>query len=216
MRTVPTEKQLESAYEELLHGHPHPPDLTRLVFLISWARFDPRLAEIWVEYLKTHWAKILPMEMRRLVLESPSPAACGVLLEFCEPQKDHALFKYWKKIITLALPKAENELFFIGLRQIGGAEMERDVIWATREYTRWGYLGRENLGGKARPLHLPKPLRYKILQDLLRSRPRISTRDYQNALGGNLSMRQLERDLNSAPFLKGQGSTRARFFKKSP
>jgi hypothetical protein len=226
---LPGTADLGRAYEALLHGRPERPDEAQLALYAQWARFDPRLAEIWVRFVGERWKSLNPVALNEALAAQPWPAAGAVLLEFAvraaaaeEGRERPAL---WKKLATGGIAPAPLEQYFIGSRLPGGTAMLEDARFPLREYRRWGYLSREILFNKQRlPSGAPGPraaagthalepeVRREVLRALLERSPRLSTRQYWEALGRSVSLRQAERDLAASPLVKAEGGTRGRRF----
>lgn len=213
---IPTEEDLSVAYDSLLPSAEilAVPELVRYAL---WSRFDPRLGEIWLTYVHTNWKAYNPIDLRVQILESAWPAVTGVLLDFAKSAhvKD-TLFGLWASLVTEGLPKSNNELFFIGLRQLGGKAMFEDAAYSSEEYRKWGFLGRESLINKKQKLVVRPPVRLLMLDALIESNPRnrIRTADYWSLLGKCISKRQAERDLKNHPSLRSVGRTKAKYFVK--
>lgn len=206
---IPNEKDLETAYGELLQSSV-PTELFALY--TQWSRFDPRLAQRWIDHLCHHWEVIYPVELRKKILRQPWPAAAAVLLEFSRKKMKDSVFNDWADVITTRMPTAADEQFFIGLRAVGGEAMIEDAQFSAAEYTRWGYLARENLLGKDRGTSYSVDVRQRILKKLAQERGRIRVRDYWEAIDQSVSLRQAERDLADTVWLKGKARTKGRYY----
>lgn len=180
---------------------------------LSWCRLDPRLAEIWVDHVSRNWKKLDPCGLARASEAVLSSQALGPLLEFVvrkgeRTRNETALIRSWKRLATHLTHKVEGELFFVGLRTIGSDSMRLDAQNPAEEYARWGFLGRENLSGKQGRVTYPKPRRLEILRDLSQKNARFTVNEYLNAISNSVSIRQAERDLNSAGFVRRLGKTK--------
>ncbi len=221
MIALPSTAALEQAYEKLIFARPSAPSPSELALYSQWSRLDPRLAELIVEYLFSAWKSIDPMALRRALLQLPWAAAFAALCEFVlirieSESEDSRLFHKWADLICEGFPCGSDEQFFIGLRQIGGKEMELDARFPLHAYQKWGYLARENLVHRQARAGFSKATRLNILEDLMARLPRIRTQDYVQALEGSVSDRQAQRDLEQCPSLKAVGHTRARYFVPTP
>jgi hypothetical protein len=229
LKKIPTDQDLAKAYAALRGAL----GAGELAAYSQWTRFDPRLAEIWVKAVLERWKSVHPIELHESLKREPWPGAAGVLLEFvaravrAEPAEAR-LFKLWKEMVLQGFGRAPWEQYFIGQRRIAGKAMIEDARFSLSEYRKWGYLGREILfnkqafppelqgtrrgrsGGGTHSLALE--VREGILKELLRERPRITTRDYIQALGNSISPRQAERDLLGARWLMPVGNTKGRSF----
>jgi hypothetical protein len=231
LKRIPAEKDLEKAYAELRGELAE----GRLALYAQWARFDPRLAEIWVRTTLSRWKLVHPIVMHEALAGEPWPSAAGPLLEFVgravrATPEEAKLFKSWKEMVMQGFAPASWEQYFIGQRRIAGQAMIDDARFSLNEYRRWGYLSREILFNKqAFPPELRGPrrgragggthsiapdVRESILRQLLRERSRVTTHDYLQALGNSISRRQAERDLKRARWLRAEGRTKGRSYRK--
>ena len=69
-----------------------------LTLWAHWSRFDPRLAEIWIEWVVRNWSKINATEWGSRLTHStlPWPQTVGVLLEMSQLQiqkKEISIFR---------------------------------------------------------------------------------------------------------------------------
>lgn len=208
--SIPSQSDFEKAYDKLLHSHSVPID--RFVRYVPWCRFDPRFAEICVQYLTRKWNSLNPLKLRELLEKQPWPAVFGVLLEFTKKKETSEVFRYWSKLVTFDLKPASDEQFFMGFRQLGGLAMLEDSAYSLSEYRRWGYLSRENLLGKETTGTLPPQTRHEILKSLFSRTQRVKTNDYWLAIGKCVSKRQAERDLKDSPLLSSHGRTKGKLF----
>ncbi len=220
LKQLPNLENLETAYLSLIHEQPDRPKVSDLVKFSQWSRLDPRLAEIWVQYIGRHWSSLNPLELRTAVASQPWPAAVGLLLDFSQEiveaeAKQVKVFKIWKRLIVDGIVRANDEQFFLGLRHLGGAEMLDDARLSVERYRRWGFLGRENLiPKKSSEGFVGREQRKEILSDLLAQSRRITTHQYWQELGRCISKRQAERDLRENSALRGRGRTKARYYER--
>ncbi|MCM2324145.1 MAG: hypothetical protein NDJ90_12870 [Oligoflexia bacterium] len=214
---VPSLDELARCYSELQNtSGPLPP--AQLALWSQWSRLDPRLAEQLVAHLTLHWSTLNPLEVHAALLAQPWPGALGVLLEYAKEKSDEPrLMRAWSALVLSGIPKADNELFFIGLRKFAGKLMLEDASLSHKYYRRWGYLGRETLfnkmAGKERT-RLSRELRTRALEELLRNRERITVREYRAALGGQITARVAELDLGAHPRLVARSRTKGRYYLK--
>lgn len=221
--SIPGTTELARAYGQMQAGHPV--SCGELALWSQWSRFDPRLAEQCVAHVCRHWRGLLPAELRECLLRQPWPPAMGVLLEQARefgritPAQDAPVFGAWISCVMVGVEPARGEQFFIGLRALGGEAMRKDAYLALEPYRRWGYLGCEVLLNKAvlalageRTL-IPARVRRAVLDELIECRPRITARDYREALEGWVSARQAELDLCAHPRLRPVGRARARIYR---
>jgi len=210
---LPSQQDLELAYQKLLHGKPHLPNLKELSTFSQWTRLDPRLAEIWVAYVGRHWETINPSELKLEIQTKRSPAAAAVLLEFVRAGSTSKALPHWCRVVTEGTLKTTNEQFFVGLRRIGSEAMLEDAQFPLPQYRKWGFLSREPL--LRRPTGSSKNGREQILLELIHKMPRITTNDYWDAIGKSVSKRQAERDLTNSPRLRCNGETKGRWYSRT-
>ncbi|NUM88784.1 MAG: hypothetical protein HUU37_06250 [Bdellovibrionales bacterium] len=195
----------------------------RIVRMAQWSRFDPRLLEQLVSHLALYWEDISPLALRKGALASPWPATLAVVLEHAallfragkRERQELQLFSYWSKMITLGIPPAENELYFIGLSAFGGKRAREEALYSSEPYRKWGFFGRDiaiqKWSGDA-PRSLSLTARKNIALDLAKRERRFTVGAYLFACGNAISRRQAERDLGSFSFLDPRGKNRARVY----
>lgn len=223
LNSIPSNAELEKAYLDLrVRIVPAAREAKLLALYAQWTRFDPRLSEILIFYVTQYWKDISPVKLNEEIHHQPWPAALGVALEMArELTVSDPLFDRWKACALAGVQAASNEQFFIGLRAIGGRQMQLDARFSLKPYRRWGYLGREILLNKAmsrgrlQKTLIPIELRRAAIKELMKERNRISVKDYKAYLGGMISDRQAERDLREAVFLRPIGRTRSRIYIKN-
>ena len=209
---IPSIQDREKAYNQLLHAQPLNPSVIELARYSQWARFDPRLGEIWVDYVRHHWKSINPSDLALALRKEAWPSAAAVLLEFTSQHPPSSALPHWCKVITNGIEKDGAGQFYVGLRQLGGDAMLEDVLFSMNEYRSWGYFAREDLLHRRINIPLPKDQRLEILKGLLQTSPRITTADYWVAIGKCVSKRQAERDLKRNALLRPYGRTKDRYF----
>ena len=216
---IPGERALHKAYDSLLHKKPAP-SYHHLALYSQWARFDPRLAEIWVRYVSREWVHLNPLELRLHLFKQPWPSCAGVLLLFvknyleAEKHLDPTihLLEHWSYLVAGGALKGCDEQFFVGLRQVAGKSMFDDARYSLSEYRKWGYFSRENLTHGKSAGSLSVTTRQEMLRELLEKHVRIRTATYWEAIGRCVSKRQAERDLEKSLLLRIRGQTSARYF----
>ncbi len=227
----PQTNDLANAYSRLQHLRPQPPNESAVALYSQWARFDPRLAEIWVKFIAASWQSLNPIALRSELIQLPWPGVAGVLLEFSKRaiSGDRGLFNAWMNLVLHGLPPGDWEQFFIGQHKPGGKAMFDDARFSLAEYRKWGYLGRAILFNKQR---LPKDVaahgpragtthtmdfgtRIEVIRSLLEKAPSLTARDYREATENAISARQAERDLLSCSWLAPHGSTRGRYYTRA-
>jgi hypothetical protein len=226
LTSIPTVSDLSEAYRKLQGGLEAVSAISIEEWALwsQWSRFDPRLAEQWIAGLVSRWKTIAPTALNEALRALPWPAAAGVLLDQAHAYEFHGdapgtqrLFQDWSRCVMSGVEPAEGELFFLGLRAFAGDAMRQDAVRALKPFRRWGYFGRELLVNKAASRRgrtlVPSEVRRQVLEELLRSRPRISVRDYMESLDWAVSRRQAELDLQKFRKLRAFGNTRNRFYR---
>jgi len=219
---LPNRLQLQNAYEKLQWRFDSV-TIAEIVLWSSWSRLDPRLAEILVSFLASHFTRINPYTLRIENLSSLNPQALAVMISFAkiklkaEKKKD---FSLWSTPILNGLLPATPQMFFLReglpLPQKDVEEIETSLT----PYLQWGFFAanslvtQKNQSSKGSATLLAKDKRLKILRALLRKGKKISVNDYLSACEGKLERRTAERDLKSYSGLKIIGSTRSRLYRK--
>lgn len=219
LKNLPQPEDLSRAYDALENQLPECTP-SNLALWSQWARYDARLAEICVRYVAEHWREMDPDVLREELLRQPWPAAMAVLLEYVpavlsRQKKEGATanFKHWSNAATSGLEHGRDELFFMGMRSVGGKAMREDAEFSRRAYLKWGYLGRESLLSKptwSGGTDLSAPRRRTILIQLMKLNRSFTAMDYVLACDRGVSLRQAERDLRACDKLRTHGQTRAR------
>jgi hypothetical protein len=225
-RVIPSSQQLQAAYDDLTLASMAKRELplSAWVQYSRYARFDSRLAELWVFSAEKNWTRILPVPLREENLSIPDPAIMAVLLEHVELlMKDKNLlepFRLWKELVTWKIPLGQNEQFFIGLHGFSPAQAMKIAEKTLKLYQKWGYFGDEVLINKFKQrqensprTYLDLPARKMALKELMEKRSSFTVDDYIEECGGNISRRSAQLDLQQAPGLKRVGRTRAQIYK---
>lgn len=219
---IPSSEAMNSAFDHLQGLQPKHEKISckKLAFYSQWTRFEPRLAEIWISYVRVHWKSIHPYELNQILKTLAWPSAAGVLLDLTYSQilaSDKKGFHAWKECSLVdILPNSSHASFFIGQRAFGGLFMIHDAQFALKPYLKWGYFGCELIQNKEThkgQTLIPKESRRALIDHWLKSTSRITTQQYQELLGNRVSIRQAEYDLVSHPRLIPIGHTRGRFYR---
>ncbi len=215
---IPQSIDLQNSYESLLFSNAIFGE-SEIALWSQWSRFDPRLAEILTGWLARSWKSLSPLLLRQELIKRPWPAAFGVILDQAThgiASEDKSVYSSWMNLVMVDIPLGLNEQFFIGIRSFGKGLMLRDVTHSTRSYLRWGYFGYEILLNKSKNLknrtQMNSKMRKLLLDELILKQERITVNSYIEALDGNVSRRQAERDLKSHLKLNAIGNTKARFY----
>lgn len=217
VNTIPSLSDLQNAYALLLPPYKKNVPIRKLIKLIYFSRFDPRLAEIIVVYFSHQWKSYPPFEIQEELSKRNLDSTFGVLLEFSESmlaKSRPALFESWKKLVLhQGKKKGGNEQFFIGVWPLASARMLEMAEFSTREYERWGFLGGANLCPKSMRMNFSPATRKRILTSLLKTKKDISAKEYWLAIGRCVSLRQAERDLLNQEKVSARGYTRNRRYR---
>jgi len=216
-------QEIAGAYRKL-QGHPAI-SIEEWVSFAEMARFDPRLGEVWIARLKKDFKTISPFQLNEEALRRlREPAMIGVLLDHVSlllAPSDRNGFSHWKALALNEIKKAPYQSFFIGLYAFANESLREAARCPHPIYARWGFYARDLMINKAqrwsdRPSRtFVKPdERRAVLDQLIRKRERIETRDYLRELNGLVSRRQAEIDLSLHPKLIKRGQTRGAFWVK--
>lgn len=216
LASLPQTEDLIKAYNKL---QSETVSIRDLALFSQWGRLDPRLAEILVAYLATHWRSIAMGDLIKELSRQPWPTAILVPLRFAEQvveKRERKVLKHFIAAIESILPKPPPQLFFVPLQKPLSVVANEEVKLRSRPYTDSGYIGSSSLLSRGRAPEgktlLQKRVRLEILKDLLASGQEISVQDYRKACKGLISARQAQRDL--ATLARSRGFTRARRFRK--
>ena len=226
---LPQLADLTVAYDALQELTPSRASESDLALYSQWARFDARLAEIWITYVAKYWQTIHPLSLHRELEEQPWPAAAGPLLEFVkhlarrQDRKITKLYKAWAGLVLEGVKPAPWQLFFISNRKPASRAVIADAEYSLQEYRKWGFLSQDVVISKAEQkrsagirTHTFSPeVRSNILHRLIQEHARINLSLYLSAVDHSISRRQAERDLSSCPALTPEGKTKARQYRVS-
>lgn len=196
----------ENAYAHLRSNR----KLTEACWLacLQLVRFDPRIGELWLTKFSADWKTILPVELQAQNMKLSSPAVLGVLLDqyeafFC-PLPEIQTFKNWKHLVMSGVRQAHHETFFIALHTFAGYELKLDVERSLKFYSKWGFFGRAIFVNKADSGRIPtektrvsKARRLVVLKEFIQAKSRFTARDYKQSLGGSVSSRVAQNDINT-------------------
>ncbi len=223
LKKIPSEKTRLRAYKAL-QFFPKSVNLKELVLWSQWARMDPRLGEILVKHLAKYWQSINPVELNTALKKRVWPSAFGVLLEHIpfyysqyasKKTKDKKLFFYWSKCTMANISPAQNEQFFIGLYKPGGKLMREECFYSIKPYRKWGYFAKDLMLNKARVSQktlIPLPQRTALIDELIKARKKITTKDYLEKINFKIHRRQAQRDLKNHKNLRAKGNTKNRYY----
>lgn len=222
---IPQPSELFQAYTQLQNSRAVV-KMKQIMTWSQWVRFDPRLGELLIQFISSHWQKLNPLEINQGLNDVMWPAVWGVLLDQAElllkrqgiiNKKEFLLYKAWAKVVMSGVqPASGGEQFFIGLLQPGGKTMVNLATKSSEDYRRWGFIGNETMINKfsAQPRTvIHRKTRSRILEDLIKNTGTITVSDYMEALDNKVTRRQAQRDLCCHPMLHSSGFTRGRVYK---
>ncbi len=222
---IPLLSDLAGPYEAL-QKKDHIPTTAELLLWAQWIRFDPRLGEIFTRWLSQHWQIIHPLAMNVEILKSPWPAVWGVLLDQVEALlrlekrcigSELQRWKAWKKLMLAEVQPDSPQLFYFQLVSPVGKIAQEWVNQPSRDFAAWGYFANDawiNKAPWAKRTAVKTEVRLRVLQRLAKSGEPFTTRAYIEALGGRVTWRQAQRDLQSFPRLHSEGATKDRTWKR--
>lgn len=218
LNKIPSLKMLMHVYNELQSNSNFP--VKKIVLWSQWTRFDPRLGEILIEYLKLNWKRMNPVELHYENLKSPWPQALGVLLEHIKSLEltDSHLFSIFSDLVTYSVEPIEYQAFAIGLYKPGGAELWERAVRPHPFFSKWGFFEAIPMLSKMTTLNeqtlVSVEVRKNILRNLLKTKKQIRVQDYIEACRFAIHRRQAERDLLNFFKLKIKGKTRSRVYSR--
>jgi hypothetical protein len=217
---IPSQKDLLVAYNKLQANPATVVSTEKLMEWILWSRFDPRLGEIVVHYLKTAWQKHNPLELNVLAQQGPWPAVLPVILAQTEiaidTNSEKKLFRHFQALTNFDIKPTSYQSYFIGIHATGGEKLFQTANRPHPIYKRWGFYEVDlmvQLKGKSKTTW-KKKARENLIADLFKKQKTITVADLVSACGGALHRRQAERDLAECRWIKKIGNTRNRHYVK--
>lgn len=220
----PTQAHLQRAYAEMAalgagaggkrSAWPYRPSDREETFAVcaELSRYDPRLFEILVNYVRRHWEALSWLPLRRAVRSLPTPQVFGVIGELLWTADRHAELRACCRLVMDALPPVRTQ-FFYHLQYTPGSRLaQRAVNHRLREFERWGFLASERpiieQSNKAGVGQLSRTARMGIVHRLLAEGQGLALRDYLQALPQRISRQQALADLRTIPGLRPSGHGR--------
>lgn len=212
---IPGLTELTRAYNALYLNKPQPTSKDIIKYGL-WSRFDPRLGEVLVSFLREHWMTYNPIQLREVNLKTNKPQVFLVILEHVE--HDHVgnqnIFKHFKGIIEEGMGEAPYQSYTIGIYSPGGRTLFEQARRPHPFFKKWGFYESDPFYNKAEGKKigtlLDRETRKNILRALLREQSSITVNDYLAACRFAVDRRQAERDLKTFFKLKKTGNTRSR------
>lgn len=172
----------------------------------QWVRFDPRLGEVWIQWVAQSWSRLDALALNSAFEAQPWPAVAGVLLDHVRIRDPR--FRAWRSLALAGIRPAHRgalEQFFIGLRAFAGEAGRQDILEAARPFEKWGYGARDLLLNKAfaRKDHTwmsrsKRLAKLRVLQKKFAREGRIlRASDYLREMRGAVSQRQAQLDLQT-------------------
>lgn len=180
-------------------------------------RFDPRLAEILVTYVKAFYREIPWVRLWQDLAQKPWPQTLGVVLEFARISSSSE-DRPWLALLLDAqrsiFPPKNHGLFFIPTQRLPPTLAKEEVEWCLSPYLQAGFVGSQNLVPKnhlfCQVTLIGAWKRLTVLQALRQRSQKgngpLTVDGYIRACRGLISRRQAQRDL--ASHAKGRGFTR--------
>jgi hypothetical protein len=188
-----------------------------LTLAVLQARYDPRLAAILVDFLRSEGARFHPVRLKETLRKRealPVMAALGeFVLETSPPLPVREMMRF---LITGASP-VPIQLFYRGLYPIGGKKMEEAASKPLWGFKKWGFLAadppllKERLPAK-RPYLFDQASRLQILRELTRKKSRFRLRDYLQEIGFSVSRQQALKDLRAIPWIRKKGERKGALY----
>jgi hypothetical protein len=230
---LPTGTDLLKAYNFLQAANIHYSkklEESQLIEWCHWSRFDPRLGELLVTFLKNYWDQLNLMELRKLNLTSTWPQTLGVILyhlKLISKSIPEAVIlpesvNHFVALITADIKMAPYQSYLIGVYKFAGKEQKNRADISSSVFSKWGFYESDlffekNLFIKLRKnknTYINIATRKNILSQLLKQKKQITVADYIEACGHAIHPRQAERDLKSFFKLNRRGQTRNRVYSR--
>lgn len=219
-KKVPTREDLKNYLERLIWFQS---DISESEFVnnLYMARFDPRVAELTVQFLEKNFKRLNAYTIKQNLQSVREPSIIGVIIDFAkQTSSEKAELKLWSLSITENIKEGTFKKFFIGLDTINPKQDMKIIKKNLKAFERWGYYWSEPLisnkllkkNNANSHSFMSKPLRIELLFDLLLEKKSITVNEYIEALNFMVHRRQAERDLKNAPFLKAKGFTQNRVY----
>lgn len=201
---IPSEQDLVHAYNEFQKGTV---SLDSFMLKFEWCRYDPRLGQLLIQYLNSHWRQWNPFDVAHHLQNSEWPGVFGVLCSHVGltlPLKVRKPFTAWQRCcLSQIRTKKEWSLFFIGINSFGGKLQKTEAFDSIPLYSQWGYFGKTPMVSIQTPNKrslinrtlLSKDVRHQKLMALFKTKRRICISDYLEYLEFRVSIRTAELDL---------------------
>lgn len=222
---APTQNELARLYHELARigatsvgerkaWRYAPKSREELVALASqMMRYDPRLLSVLVQWLRSAFHTLNPLELRRALRATRWPQSLLVALEFARLDAGDPELVAFADYVAAGWPRVQPaERFFLDTERPGSRSAARNLGRNLAPYARWGYIGQE------RPIVDPiskrtvgrydADTRRRILRDLLERRESFSSADYLSAVDHSVSRQQALIDLTACEALEQVGRGR--------
>lgn len=225
LKHAPTQNELARLYHELARigassvGErkawsyaPKSPE--QLIALASqMMRYDPRLLSILVQWLRSSYAALNPLQLRGELREARWPQSLLVALEFAKLSAQDAELIAFADYVAAGWSRVEPaERFFFETERPGSRGAARNLGRNLAPYARWGYVGQE------RPIVDPvskrtvgrydADTRRRILKELAERRDVFSIADYLSAVDHGISRQQALSDLSACDAIEPVGHGR--------
>ncbi len=194
----------------------------KLALYSQWCRFDARLSEIWISHFyKNHQLFNLQL-LYNEIHKQPWPAATICLLEFV-PQlakrNEQKILKNILRFLSFEVKPAQGEIFYFEMTKMKPQWQLQEVINGIKSFSKWGYwcqeipinkLNLKNRSTTFRSKQKRQAVLSKLIEDFVAHSKTITVQDYLRALGGTVSKRIAQMDLQHSSSLEPIGQTRNR------
>lgn len=180
----------------------------------GWCRFDPRLGELLIYFIKQNWNFWNPFDVANYLKSSPWPQVFGVLgshVALLLLREERQVFLKWLDCCFYHVPlQKEWSTFFIDIFKFGGKQLKNEAFDSISLYLQWGYYAKHPMiqFALATPTSqrtlIKKEQRLEKLTNLFQLKKRIRVQDYIEFLDYKISKRTAEIDLSQWANKTGQ------------
>lgn len=200
---TPTTEKLISIYN---HYQSNKVNLNYFLNSYYWCRYDARLGELLIEFMKNNWTYWNPFEVARQLKHHQWPQVFGVLgghVALLLTKGEKKTFLKWLDCCFYQVSfEKEMSVFFIGVFKFGGKQLRNEAFDSIALYSKWGYYAKTPmvnfrfLSSNPKRTFIKKEQRLEKLKDLFAIKKRIRIQDYIEYLDYKVSKRTAELDLN--------------------
>ncbi len=187
--------------------------------LSSFFRLDPRFFEAAILKFSEDFINLNPMKLNILFQNSKQSSILGLIADLAGLINKTSSFKTFKKMLSVQIKKSPLQVFYINLHPMKPKHLLRLVIKSNSTFAKWGFAEIDLPINKSFSIKnhtsARKNIRTEILDQLLKDKKRIRSRDYMQELqsqGYTISQRVAELDLKSCRKLKAHDQTKGRYY----